>query len=136
MMDNNDNVLEWMTFYANMANIDYSSFDSLVSTEELVTDVHNKVNLYHTEELEYRGNLSKQDIIIGGKHLALADSRANGKIISLDTKILYFNNDGKRVSIWNCKRSPTDRQQVMVWMFCSKIKCWIDQVVLATRNAS
>ena len=53
----------------------------------------------HAEEIEYKVNLSKRDRIIGGKHLALADSEANGTIIGLDMLILYFNNDGKHVSI-------------------------------------
>ena len=53
----------------------------------------------HAEEIEYKLNLLKRDRIIGGKHLALADSRANGTIIALDMLILYFNSDGKRVSI-------------------------------------
>ena len=34
-----------------------------------------------------------------GKHLAHADGEANGSIIGLDMKILYFNDDEKRVSI-------------------------------------
>ena len=67
-----------------MTNIDYSSCDSLVSDEEPVKDVHYKVNLLHSEELEYKVNLSKQDRVIGGKNLTLADGGANGLIIGLD----------------------------------------------------
>ena len=36
---------------------------------------------------------------LGGKHVALADGGANGSIIGLDMKIIYFNNDGKCVCI-------------------------------------
>ena len=49
--------------------------------------------------MEYRANLSNRDRVIGGKHLALADGGANGLIIGLDMKILYFNTNGKQVSI-------------------------------------
>ena len=95
-----DKVTAYLTYSANMANIDfYSRCDGLVPDEELVKDVHYKVNLLHSEELEYRVNLSKQERVIGGKHLALADGGANGLIIGLDMKVIYFNNDGKRISI-------------------------------------
>ena len=53
----------------------------------------------HPEELEYRIHFSKQDRIVGEKHLALADGRANSSIISLDMISFNFNNDGKHVSI-------------------------------------
>ena len=49
--------------------------------------------------MEYRANLSNRDRVVGGKHLALVDGGANGVIIGLDMKILYFNPDGKQVSI-------------------------------------
>ena len=99
MMDG-DNVAGYMKYSAKMANIDfYSCCDSLVSEKEPVKNVHYKVNLLHSEELEYRVNLSKQDRIIGEKYIALAGGGANGSIIGLDTKILYFNNNGKYVSI-------------------------------------
>ena len=90
----------WISYSAKMLNIDfYSRCDSLVPEDEPVMDIHYKVNLTHAEELEYRVNISKQDRVIGRKNLALADGGANGTIIVLDIKILYFNNDGKRVSI-------------------------------------
>ena len=82
-----------MTYTAKVANIDYSQSYGLVPDKEHVKDVHYKVNLLHSEELEYRVNLSKRDRIIGGKHLALADGGENCLIISLDMKILYFNDD-------------------------------------------
>ena len=94
-----DKVTGWMTYLVTVANIDYSQCVSLVPDDKPVKDVHYKVNLMHAEEIEYKVNLSKQDRIIGEKHLALADSGANGSIIGLDMKILYFNDDGKRVSI-------------------------------------
>ena len=53
----------------------------------------------YSHEMEYRANLSKRDRVIGGKHLALAKGGKNGLIIGLDMKILYFNTDGKQVSI-------------------------------------
>ena len=43
--------------------------------------------------------MSNRDRVVGGKHLALVDGGANGLIIGLDMKILYFNPDGKQVSI-------------------------------------
>ena len=49
--------------------------------------------------MEYRANLSNQDRVIGGKHLALADGGTNGLIFGLDMKILYFNPDEQQVSI-------------------------------------
>ena len=43
--------------------------------------------------------MSKQDSVLGGKHLALVDGGANGGIIGRDTRIIYFNADGKQVRI-------------------------------------
>ena len=94
-----DKVAAYLTFLGNMANIDYSRCDSLVPSEEPFEEAHYKVNLLHSHEMEYRANLSNRDSVIGGKHLALADGGANGLIIGLDMKILYFNTDGKQVSI-------------------------------------
>ena len=100
MTDEKDNVMRWITYSAKMANIDYfSRCDILVPEEESIKDVRYKVNLSYVQEKEYRVNLLKRDIIIGGKHLTLVDGGENSTIIGLDTKILYFNNDGKRVSI-------------------------------------
>ena len=85
--------------YYSEFNIDYSWCDSLVPNEEPFKEVHYEVNLLHSHEMEYRANLSNQDRAIGGKHLALANGGTNGLIIGLDMKILYFNSDGKQVSI-------------------------------------
>ena len=76
-----------------MANIDYSRCDSLVPTADPVKDLHYKVNLLHSHEIEYRANLLNRDRFVGGNHLALVDGGANGLIIGLDMKILYFNPD-------------------------------------------
>ena len=95
-----DKVVSYMTYAGNMATVDYSQCDSLVPiTEPVVEDSHYKVNLLHSREMEYKANLSNQDRVVGGKHLALVDGGANGVIIGLDIKILYFNPDGKQVSI-------------------------------------
>ena len=74
-------------YSSKMTNIEYSRCDSLVSVEQPAKEVHYKVNLL------------KQDKIVGGKYLALFDSRANGIIIGLGILIRYFNSDNKRVSI-------------------------------------
>ena len=82
-----------------MAIIDYSRCDCLVPITEPVVDSHYKVNLLHSYEMEYRANLSKRDRVIGGKNLPFIDGGANGVIIGLDMKILYFNPDGRQVII-------------------------------------
>ena len=82
-----------------MATIDYSRCDSLVPITEPVVDLHYKINLLHSYEMEYRANLSKRDRVEGGKHLALIDGEADGVIVGLDMKIIYFNYDGRQVSI-------------------------------------
>ena len=56
-------------------------------------------NLSHAHEVEHKANLLKRDRVIGEVHLTLADSGANGLIIGLDMRIIYFNGDDKRVSI-------------------------------------
>ena len=53
----------------------------------------------HAHKLKYRVNLSEQDRVVGGKHLALADGGVNGSIIGLNMRVLYFNDDEKRGSI-------------------------------------
>ena len=92
-------IAAYITMAENMANIDYSQYDSLVPTADPVENLHYKVNLLHSHEEEYRTNLSNRDRVVGGKHLALVDGGANGLIIGLDMKILYFNTYGKQVSI-------------------------------------
>ena len=79
--------------------IDYSRCGSLVPSEGPLGNAHYKVNLLHAHELEYRVSILKQDRVVGGKHLTLADGGANGSIIGLDMRIQYFNDDGRRVSI-------------------------------------
>ena len=94
-----DKVAAYLTYSARMANIDYYRCDSIAIDDEPVKEVHYNVNLSHAHEVEYLVNLSEQDRVIGGKHLALADGGANGLIVGLDMKILYFNSDGKQFSI-------------------------------------
>ena len=94
----NDRV-SYITYASKMAVTNYTRFDIMMTddvTEPL--SVYN-ANLSHKYEMEYRENLSKRDRVIGGVHLALADGGANGLIIGLDMRIMYFNDDGKRVSI-------------------------------------
>ena len=43
--------------------------------------------------------MSKQDRVVGGRHLALVDGGANGSIIGRDMRVIYFNPDGTRVRI-------------------------------------
>ena len=89
-----------MTYSVKMTNIDFTRCDSLVlEEEESVKIVHYKVNLHYAEELEYKVNLSKRGRVIGGMHLALVNGGANGTIIGLNKRIIYFNSDRKRVSI-------------------------------------
>ena len=61
-------VAGWMTYIAKVTTIDYkakvatiaySQFDGLVPNKEPIKDVYYKVNILHTDELEYRVNLSK-----------------------------------------------------------------------------
>ena len=54
-----DKVVSYMTYAGNMANVDHSQCDSLVPiTDPVVEDLHYKVNLLHSREIEYRANLS------------------------------------------------------------------------------
>ena len=94
-----DKVATYLTYSGNMVNIDYSQCDSLVPSKEPFKEAHYKVNLLHSHKMEYRANLLNLDRVIGGKHRVLADRGANSLIIGLDMKILYFNTDGKQVSI-------------------------------------
>ena len=82
-----------------MAVIDYTRFDSMITEDVADKEIHYNANLSHAHEVEFKATLSKRDRVIGGKHLALADGGANGNIIALDMRILYFDNNGKRVSI-------------------------------------
>ena len=82
-----------------MAVMDYTRFDSLTTEDVVDKEMNYDANLAHAHEVEYKANLSKRNKSIGGKHLALADGGANGLIIGLDMRIVYFNDDGKRVSI-------------------------------------
>ena len=73
-----------MTFHTTMAIMNYTCCDSLVPKEIPPPQIHYKVNLSQT---------------IGGVDLALYDGGANGCIKGNDTRLLYYNSDGQRVSI-------------------------------------
>ena len=49
--------------------------------------------------MEFRANMLKQNRVVGGNHLALVAGGANRGIIGGDMKIIYYNADGKQVSI-------------------------------------
>ena len=92
-------LISYITYAAKMATINYSRCDSLVPIEQPDVDLHYKVNLRHSYKMEYRANMSKRDRVVGGTHLALVDGGANDGIIGRDMKIIYFNANGKQVSI-------------------------------------
>ena len=75
-----NDLVPYMTYAAKMATIDYFQCDSLVPIEEPAVDLHYKVNLRHSYEMEYRANMSKRDRVVGRKYLALVDGGANGEI--------------------------------------------------------
>ena len=102
LMDKDDNVVSYWTMHVKMAVIDYSRCDNLLPTPIKVpspVNLHYKVNLLHQHKVEYRASMSKQDRVVGGKHLALVDGGANGGIIGRDMRIIYFNADEKQVRI-------------------------------------
>ena len=92
-------LISYMTYAAKMTNIHYSRCDSLVPIKEPTVDLHYKVNLRHSYKIEYRVNILKRDRVVGGMHLVLVDGGANSRIIGRDMRIIYFNADGKQVSI-------------------------------------
>ena len=49
-----------------------------------------------THDIYYKVNVSQT---IGGVNLALCDGEANGRIKSNDMQLLYYNDNGRRVSI-------------------------------------
>ena len=70
-----------MTLHASIAILNYSRYDTLIPEG---TDINYKVNLLQT---------------IGGVNLALCDGEANECIKGSGTRVLYYNSDGRRVSI-------------------------------------
>ena len=91
-------LISYMTYAAKMAVMDYSQCDSLLPIpikQPPPIDLHYKVNLLHQHEIEYRANMSKQDRVVVGRHLALVDGGANGGIIGRNMRIIYFNANGK-----------------------------------------
>ena len=81
----------YFIYAANMINLNYSRCASLIPEDQSEDQSVKKVH--------YKVNLSKYDRIVGGKQFALFDAEANYLIIGLNMLILYFSNDGKRVSI-------------------------------------
>ena len=90
-------LVSYITYASKMAVIDYTRFDSMVTDDVADQEVHCNANLSHAHEVDFVANISKRDRIIGVIHLALADGGANGLIIGLDMRIIYFNSDGKCV---------------------------------------
>ena len=76
----------YMTLNARMVVVNYARCDSLITPESAVVtnDIHYKVNLSQT---------------IGGANLALFNGGANRCIKGNDMQVLYYNNDGRSVSI-------------------------------------
>ena len=73
-----------MTFHATMTLLNYARCDTLIPDDIQTPTIHYKVNLLHT---------------IGGSNLARCDGRANGCIKGNGMQVLYYNSDGRRVSI-------------------------------------
>ena len=73
-----------MTSHGMMVLVNYARCDSLIPNKITSPEIHYKVNLLQT---------------IGGANLALCDGRANGCIKGNDMQVLYYNSDGRRVSI-------------------------------------
>ena len=92
-------LVSYVTYASKMAVTDYTRFDSMMTDDVAEPLTHFNANLSHAHGVEYVANLSKRDRVVGGVHLALADGGANSLIIGQDMRIMYFNSDGKRVSI-------------------------------------
>ena len=86
VMNEDNTIHSFMTLNAMMAKVDYTRFDSLINSKSVIPtpDIHYKVNLAQT---------------IGGTNLALCNGGANGCIKGNDMRVLYYNNDGRSVSI-------------------------------------
>ena len=84
LVDKDGKTYGHMTFRASMAVLTYALCDTLIPDLIPLSDIHYKVNLAQ---------------MIGGVNLGLCDGGANGYIKGNDTRVLYYNNDGRRVSI-------------------------------------
>ena len=85
LVDKKGNTYGHMTFRScTMAQLNYTRCDTLIPTLIEAPAIHYKVNLAQT---------------IGGINLALCDGGANGCIKGNDMRVLYYNDDGRRVSI-------------------------------------
>ena len=84
LVDKKGDTYVHMTFRSSMAQLDYTRCDSLIPALIQAPAIHYKVNLAQT---------------VGGINLALCDGGANGCIKGNDMRVLYYNDDGRRVSI-------------------------------------
>ena len=73
-----------MTLHARIAILYYACCDTLIPESVPSPEIHYKVNLSQT---------------IGGVNLFLCNGGANGCIKGNDMRVLYYNSDGRRVSI-------------------------------------
>ena len=74
----------FVTFKTTMTVLNSTQFDTLIPTEIPVPKIHYNVNLLQT---------------IGGENLPLCDRGANSFIKGNDIRVLYYNSDGRRISI-------------------------------------
>ena len=74
----------YMTLHASIVVLSYSRCDTPIPNEIPSQVIHYKANLSQT---------------IGGVNLALCDGGANGCIKGNDIRVLYYNSNGRRVSI-------------------------------------
>ena len=75
-----------MTFCASMALLNYAWCDTLIPDLIPLCDIHYKANLAQT---------------VGGVNLLLCEGGANGCIKGNEMRVLYYNDDGRRVNIEN-----------------------------------
>ena len=52
-------IVSYMTYSAKIANVDYTSFDSMITEDVADKEIHYNANLSHAHEVEFRVNLSK-----------------------------------------------------------------------------
>ena len=84
LIDKSGNTYGHMTFRSYMAQLNYSRCDALIPPIAPTLEIHYKMNLAQT---------------IGGVNLALCNGGANGCIKGNNMRVLYYNDDGRRVSI-------------------------------------
>ena len=84
MADKDGKTYGHMTFRATMAVLNYARYDTPIPDLIPLPDIHYKVNLAQ---------------MIGGVNLALYDGGANECIRGNGIRVLYYNSNGRRVSI-------------------------------------